>query len=160
MQKEIFEQPKAIADTLDAVPAISPDLFGDDAFRIFKEVDAVLILACGTSYYSGSVAKYWARVHRPDPDLGRGRERIPVSGQRAEPAHPGRHHLAERRDRRHAGGAEARPLARSPHADGVQRGQPAPWCRVRHGLHHDAPASMMRRVDQVAFTTQQVGLVS
>jgi glucosamine--fructose-6-phosphate aminotransferase (isomerizing) len=59
MQKEIFEQPKAIADTLDAVPAISPDLFGDDAFRIFKEVDAVLILACGTSYYSGSVAKYW-----------------------------------------------------------------------------------------------------
>ncbi|HEX2540394.1 MAG TPA: glutamine--fructose-6-phosphate transaminase (isomerizing) [Caldimonas sp.] len=59
MQKEIFEQPKAIADTLDAVPAISADLFGDDAHRIFKEVDAVLILACGTSFYSGSVAKYW-----------------------------------------------------------------------------------------------------
>ena len=59
MQKEIFEQPKAIADTLDAVPGVSPDLFGDGAYRVFKEVKQVLILACGTSYYSGSVAKYW-----------------------------------------------------------------------------------------------------
>jgi glutamine---fructose-6-phosphate transaminase (isomerizing) len=59
MQKEIFEQPKAIADTLDAVNHISPELFGADAHRVFKDVDSVLILACGTSYYSGSVAKYW-----------------------------------------------------------------------------------------------------
>jgi glutamine---fructose-6-phosphate transaminase (isomerizing) len=59
MQKEIFEQPKAIADTLDAVNAINPELFGDGAHAVFKEVDSVLILACGTSYYSGSVAKYW-----------------------------------------------------------------------------------------------------
>jgi len=59
MQKEIFEQPKAIADTLDAVPSVSPELFGDGAYRVFKEIDSVLILACGTSYYSGSVAKYW-----------------------------------------------------------------------------------------------------
>ena len=59
MQKEIFEQPKAIADTLDAVPGIAADLFGDGAHRVFKQVDSVLILACGTSFYSGSVAKYW-----------------------------------------------------------------------------------------------------
>lgn len=59
MQKEIFEQPKAIADTLDTVPGITPELFGDGAHRVFKEVDSVLILACGTSYYAGSVAKYW-----------------------------------------------------------------------------------------------------
>ena len=59
MQKEIFEQPKAIADTLDAVTGITPELFGDGAWSVFKEVDSVLILACGTSYYSGSVAKYW-----------------------------------------------------------------------------------------------------
>ena len=59
MQKEIFEQPQAIADTLDAVPGVSPELFGDGAYRVFKEIDSVLILACGTSYYSGSVAKYW-----------------------------------------------------------------------------------------------------
>ena len=59
MQKEIFEQPRAIADTLDAVQGISPELFGDGAYSIFKDVDSVLILACGTSYYSGSTAKYW-----------------------------------------------------------------------------------------------------
>ncbi len=59
MQKEIFEQPKAIADTLDAVPGVSPELFGDGAFGVFKEVDSVLIIACGTSYYAGSTAKYW-----------------------------------------------------------------------------------------------------
>lgn len=59
MQKEIFEQPRAIADTLDAVQGISPALFGEGAAKIFGQVDSVLILACGTSYYSGSVAKYW-----------------------------------------------------------------------------------------------------
>ena len=59
MQKEIFEQPKAIADTLDAVQGISPALFGEGAAKIFGQADSVLILACGTSYYSGSVAKYW-----------------------------------------------------------------------------------------------------
>ena len=59
MQKEIFEQPRAISDTLDAVQGITPELFGDGAYRIFKDIDQVLILACGTSYYSGSTAKYW-----------------------------------------------------------------------------------------------------
>ncbi|NWG73845.1 MAG: glutamine--fructose-6-phosphate transaminase (isomerizing), partial [Rubrivivax sp.] len=59
MQKEIFEQPKAIADTLDAVESVSPELFGDGAWRAFKDVDRVLILACGTSYYAGSTAKVW-----------------------------------------------------------------------------------------------------
>jgi glutamine---fructose-6-phosphate transaminase (isomerizing) len=59
MQKEIFEQPKAIADTLDAVGGISPELFGDGAHSAFKAIDQVLILACGTSYYAGLVAKQW-----------------------------------------------------------------------------------------------------
>ena len=59
MQKEIFEQPRAIADTLEGVTGIMPELFGDDAFRIFQQIDSVLILACGTSYYAGLTAKYW-----------------------------------------------------------------------------------------------------
>jgi len=59
MQKEIFEQPRAIADTLEGVQAVVPELFGDGAFSVFKEIDSVLILACGTSYYSGCTAKYW-----------------------------------------------------------------------------------------------------
>ena len=59
MQKEIFEQPRALADTLEGVAGISPELFGDGAYRIFKAIDRVLILACGTSLYSGMTAKYW-----------------------------------------------------------------------------------------------------
>ncbi|HEY1393846.1 MAG TPA: glutamine--fructose-6-phosphate transaminase (isomerizing) [Methylibium sp.] len=59
MQKEIFEQPRAVADTLEGVHSVTPELFGDGAYRIFKDVEQVLILACGTSYYSGSTAKYW-----------------------------------------------------------------------------------------------------
>jgi glutamine---fructose-6-phosphate transaminase (isomerizing) len=67
MQKEIFEQPRAVADTLEGVQAVVPELFdglgekgtGASAWRVFKEIDSVLILACGTSYYSGCTAKYW-----------------------------------------------------------------------------------------------------
>ncbi|MES2071058.1 MAG: glutamine--fructose-6-phosphate transaminase (isomerizing) [Pseudomonadota bacterium] len=59
MQKEIFEQPRAIGDTLEGVTAIMPELFGDKAYGVFKQVDSVLILACGTSYYAGLTAKYW-----------------------------------------------------------------------------------------------------
>ncbi len=68
MQKEIFEQPRAIADTLEGLAGIVPELFdgagqhgepGAAAWRVFKDIDNVLILACGTSYYSGCTAKYW-----------------------------------------------------------------------------------------------------
>src|SRR5690606_21809047 len=59
MQKEIFEQPRAVADTLQDIETITPELFGDDAYKIFKEIDRVLILACGTSYYAGLTARYW-----------------------------------------------------------------------------------------------------
>ena len=67
MQKEIFEQPRAIADTLEGVEAIAPELFeaannhapGEGAYPTFQSIRQVLILACGTSYYSGCVAKYW-----------------------------------------------------------------------------------------------------
>ena len=59
MQKEIFEQPRAIADTLEGIVGITPELFGDGAYSVIKGVERVLILACGTSYLSGSVAQYW-----------------------------------------------------------------------------------------------------
>ena len=59
MQKEIFEQPRAIADTLEGIEGIVPDLFGVNAAAALYAVDSVLILACGTSYYSGLTAKYW-----------------------------------------------------------------------------------------------------
>jgi glucosamine--fructose-6-phosphate aminotransferase (isomerizing) len=59
MQKEIFEQPRAIGDTIPKTDAFDATLFGETAGNVFAEIDSVLILACGTSYYSGLTAKSW-----------------------------------------------------------------------------------------------------
>ncbi len=59
MQKEIFEQPRAIADTLEAVDGITPMLFGEKAEEIFKGIERILMIACGTSYYAALTSKYW-----------------------------------------------------------------------------------------------------
>ncbi len=69
MQKEIFEQPKAIADTLDQIEAISPRLFGAAAAAVFPSVDRILILACGTSYYAGCVARDWLEAIAQTPTV-------------------------------------------------------------------------------------------
>ncbi len=58
MQKEIFEQPRAIGDTLANIAEFGPELF-DASLEDWKSFDQILILACGTSYYSACVAKYW-----------------------------------------------------------------------------------------------------
>lgn len=61
MQKEIHEQPRAIADTIEAVVdgGFSPALFGANAEAALKDIEGVQILACGTSYYAGMTARYW-----------------------------------------------------------------------------------------------------
>jgi glucosamine--fructose-6-phosphate aminotransferase (isomerizing) len=62
MQKEIYEQPRALGDTIEAVidnNKFDSSIFGDKAKNIFKNIDSVLILAAGTSYYAGLTAKYW-----------------------------------------------------------------------------------------------------
>ncbi len=62
MQKEIHEQPSALADTIEALiddNNFSPALFGKGANEIFQQVDSILILAAGTSYYAALTAKYW-----------------------------------------------------------------------------------------------------
>ena len=62
MQKEIFEQPGAVAATIEMVAgaqSIIPQLFGAEAGNIFDEVDSVTVLACGTSYHAGLTARYW-----------------------------------------------------------------------------------------------------
>ena len=61
MQKEIHEQPRAIADTIEAAVenGFSPALFGDKAGSVFEDIEGVQILACGTSYYAGMTARYW-----------------------------------------------------------------------------------------------------
>ena len=61
MQKEIYEQPKAVSDTaeifLDA--GFIANNFGENAKAVFNDIDSIKILACGTSYYAASTAKYW-----------------------------------------------------------------------------------------------------
>jgi glucosamine--fructose-6-phosphate aminotransferase (isomerizing) len=59
MQKEIFEQPRAVADTLESVGGIDAALFGPTAADVFSNIDAVHLLACGTSYYAAMVARLW-----------------------------------------------------------------------------------------------------
>ncbi|MDD3884158.1 MAG: glutamine--fructose-6-phosphate transaminase (isomerizing) [Gallionella sp.] len=62
MQKEIHEQPQALANTLESVcnsQSLIPGIFGADAHSIFAQVESILILACGTSNHAGQVARYW-----------------------------------------------------------------------------------------------------
>jgi glucosamine--fructose-6-phosphate aminotransferase (isomerizing) len=62
MLKEIYEQPVAVRNTLEARidgDKVAVDAFGDTAADIFKQVKHVQIIACGTSYHSGMVARYW-----------------------------------------------------------------------------------------------------
>ncbi|ACT49228.1 glutamine--fructose-6-phosphate transaminase (isomerizing) [Methylotenera mobilis] len=62
MQKEIHEQPRALTDTIEALiddNHFSPALFGKNAAAVFAQVDSILILAAGTSYYAALTAKYW-----------------------------------------------------------------------------------------------------
>jgi glucosamine--fructose-6-phosphate aminotransferase (isomerizing) len=62
MQKEIHEQPRAVADTLEGVIDGGVDiegLFGAGSAAVLRDIDSVLVLASGTSYYAGLVARYW-----------------------------------------------------------------------------------------------------
>lgn len=61
MQKEIHEQPRAIADTAEVFldSGFKPENFGQTARQVFDEMNGIKILACGTSYYAALTAKYW-----------------------------------------------------------------------------------------------------
>jgi glucosamine--fructose-6-phosphate aminotransferase (isomerizing) len=62
MQKEIFEQPGAVAHTLEMVvnaSSLQPNLFGAEAPDVFARTERVQLVACGTSYHAALVARYW-----------------------------------------------------------------------------------------------------
>ncbi|MDC8745749.1 glutamine--fructose-6-phosphate transaminase (isomerizing) [Xanthomonas campestris] len=62
MQKEIHEQPRALADTIEAAidaKGFPASLFGPNADTVLRDIEGVQILACGTSYYAGLTARYW-----------------------------------------------------------------------------------------------------
>ena len=122
MQKEIFEQPIVVAQTLQsyvrpfegevALPVAEADL---------ESVDRLTIVACGTSYYAGLVAKYWveqfARVPVDIDVASEFRYRQPV----LEPGGLALVHLAIGRDRRHARRAAPRAVGEAAHRGGRQR---------------------------------------
>jgi glucosamine--fructose-6-phosphate aminotransferase (isomerizing) len=66
MQKEIFEQPRAVADTLEArigPHGVLPNIFGVNSDALLGKARGLHIIACGTSYHAGLVAKYWIEEH-------------------------------------------------------------------------------------------------
>jgi glucosamine--fructose-6-phosphate aminotransferase (isomerizing) len=70
MQKEIFEQPRAMADTLEGRISrehVLPEAFGQTATAIFQGIRAIQIVACGTSYHAGLVARHWIESLTPIP---------------------------------------------------------------------------------------------
>ena len=69
MQKEIFEQPRAIAATLEGVEGITPTLFGPEAETVFRDTRRILMLACGTSFYAALTSKYWLEAIAGIPDV-------------------------------------------------------------------------------------------
>ncbi len=70
MQKEIFEQPRAVADTLEArigPHGLLPNIFGIDSDALLQATRGLHIIACGTSYHAGLVAKYWIEEYAKLP---------------------------------------------------------------------------------------------
>jgi hypothetical protein len=81
MQKEIFEQPRALADTLEMIggaQTLTANLFGVAAPELFKGVGSVLILACGTSFHAGLVARYWIEQLAGFAVFGGDCQRVPL----------------------------------------------------------------------------------
>ena len=82
MLKEIFEQPRAVAQTLEERVAggkLLEAAFGPAATAVFARTEAVRIVACGTSFHAGMVAKYFIEQICRIAVLGRDRERVPLS---------------------------------------------------------------------------------
>ena len=141
MQKEIHEQPRAVADTIEAViddNGFSPALFGANA-------DAVL----ARHRRRADPRLRHQLLRRPDRALldrsdrrhavrGRDRQRIPLSRRGRQPEAADRHHLAVGRNARHDGSAEVRQVARPRHArcrsatcPRARSRAPASWCTTR-----------------------------
>ncbi len=144
MQKEIFEQPGVVANTLEMVlnaQSISPRLFGSEAEDIFRSTRSILILACGTSYHAGLVARYWLETVAGLPCNVEIASEYRYRDPAADPEHAGRDDLAIGRDRRHAGRAEA-----TPDRSGTATAWPsatwrkARWCGKRICVFSRAPA--------------------
>ena len=161
MQKEIHEQPRAIADTIEAAiddNAFSPELFGADAKRCWA-----------TSRRCRSRLRHQLlrrarralldRSHRRHPLRGRHRQRIPLPRRGRQSEAAGRHHFPVRRNPGHDGSAEIREIARAAaHAVDLQRAgkrDPARQCRL---VYYTRAGAEIGVASTKAFTTQLVAL--
>ena len=148
MLKEIHEQPRAVANTLQERVAngrLLEAAFGPAAGEIFRRVESVHIVACGTSYHAGVVARYFieqiCRIPCHVEIASEFRYRNPV----VAPQRAVRHHLAVGRDRRYAGRAAAGEADRLPRDAGdLQRAGEFAGARIRAG-DADARRSRDRR---------------
>ena len=159
MLKEIHEQPRAIANTLQERVAngrlLEAGVRPRTPREIFKRAEHVHIVACGTSFHAGVRRALHDRADLQDPVLGRDRERIPLSQSGGAEELAVRHDLAVRRDRRHArraaprqaGGLSllARDLQRARELAGARVGardadarRPGDRRRLDQGLHDPA----------------------
>ena len=151
MLKEIAEQPRAVADTLlgrvDADGRLTLDemRLSDDELR---DVDKIVIVACGTAYHAGLIAKYaiehWTRIPCEVELASEFRYRDPILTR----SHPGHRDLPVRRDDGHADGGPARPRAARPGPGDLQRQRLDDPARVRRGALHPRRPGDRGRVDE------------
>ena len=135
-----------------------PELFGDDAYKIFKQIDRVLILACGTSSYAGMTAKYWIESIAKVPVSVEVASEYRRSATGAEFRTPCWSHFAKRRTADTLAALKhARSLWHAAHLDHLQRGHQRHGARMRLGLHH-ARRREVGVASTKAFTTQLAGL--
>ena len=139
MRKEIFEQPRAVADALLGRHAETGQLQLDEV-RItddeLRDIDKIIIIACGTANYAGTGREVRHRALDPDPVRGRARPRVPLPRPDPDPRHPRRRDQPVRRDRRHADGDPLRPRAASQGARDLQHQRLDDPARVRRGDLH------------------------
>ena len=111
MLKEIEEQPQAVADTLRGRMGEHGEILLDEVRltdQDLRDVDKIFIVACGTAYHAGLVAKYAIEHWTPDPVRGRAGERVPLPRPGSGPFHARGRDLPIGRDDGHADGAAPR----------------------------------------------------
>ena len=147
MLKEIAEQPQgggrhAARPGRRERPARLDEMrLTDDELR---EIDKIIIVACGTAYHAGLLAKYAIEHWTQHPLRGRAGQRVPLPRPDPDPVHAGHRDLPVRRDDGHADGRPARPRAAGPGAGDLQRERLDDPARVRRGASTRTPARRSR----------------
>ena len=162
MQKEIFEQPGVVANTLEMVAnarSISPGLFGSNAEDIFRDTRSILILACGTSYHAGLVARYWMEAVAGLPCNVEIASEYRYRSPAVNPGHLGGRYLPVGRNSGYAGCARLRQIAGAPlQSRNLQCGRKCAGAANRLAVP-DPGRARIGVASTKAFTTQLAALM-